>query len=55
MNDKLVVSESKLKQLLVMIETVARKNDKSEHIKLLYQLAPEIKTPHSKLATGYQS
>lgn len=53
MNDKLVVSESKLRQLLAMIEKVARKNDKNEHIKLLYQLAPEIKTPHSKLATGH--
>jgi hypothetical protein len=54
MTDKLVLSESKLEQLLALIEKVACKNDKNEHIKLLYQLAPEIKAPHSELATGLQ-
>lgn len=53
MNDKLVVSETKLKQLLNLIEKIAHKNDKNEHLKLLYQLAPEIKMPHSQIATGH--
>jgi|GEM_PF-6058005 len=54
MNDKLVVSETKLKQLLSLIEKIACKNDKDEHIKLLYQVAPEVKTPYTDLTPGLQ-
>ncbi|MGB7341843.1 MAG: hypothetical protein WBC91_23300 [Phototrophicaceae bacterium] len=52
MIDKLVVSETKLKQLLAQIENVTHKNDKNQHLTLLYRLVPEIKKPHSELAKG---
>lgn len=52
MIDKLVVSETKLKQLLDLIENVTQKNDKTQHLSLLYRLVPEIKKPHSDLAKG---
>ncbi|MEM9955889.1 MAG: hypothetical protein AAFV93_23910 [Chloroflexota bacterium] len=52
MQDKLVVSEQKLKQFLALIEKATCKTDIEEQLNLLYRLAPEIKTSHSKLATG---
>lgn len=54
MNDKLFVSEKTLRKLLRLIEQIACKNDKDEHVKLLYQLAPEIKTSHRQLTVGGQ-
>jgi hypothetical protein len=51
MNEKLFLSEQKLKQFLALLETQNLKDPK-QLLNLLYQVAPEIKTPHYNQAAG---
>jgi hypothetical protein len=51
MNEKLFLSEQKLKQFLALLETQNLKDPK-QLLNLLYQVAPEIKTPHYNPAAG---
>jgi CRISPR/Cas system Type II protein with McrA/HNH and RuvC-like nuclease domain len=51
MNEKLFLSEKTLKQFLALLDKQALK-DHRQQLNLLYQLAPEIKTPHQHQAAG---
>ena len=51
MNEKLFLSEQKLKQFLALLENQCMKDPK-QLLNLLYQVAPEIKTPHYIKAAG---
>jgi hypothetical protein len=51
MNEKLFLSEQKLKQFLALLDKQAL-NDPKQLLNLLYQVAPEIKTPYYNQAAG---
>jgi hypothetical protein len=49
MDEKQFLSEQKLKALLALLDKQAQKDPK-QLLNLLYQVAPEIKTPHLQAA-----
>ena len=51
MNEKLFLNEQTLRQFLALLEKQAMKDPK-QLLNLLYQVAPEIKTPHYNQAAG---
>lgn len=51
LDEKLFLSEQKLKQFLALLDKQCQKDPK-QFLNLLYQVAPEIKTPHYNKAAG---
>jgi hypothetical protein len=51
MDEKLFLSEQKLKALMALLDKQVQKDPK-QLLNLLYQVAPEIKTPHYNKAAG---
>jgi len=52
-SDTLFVDENRLEKLLHLLDVAACKNNQAAHLKLFYELAPEIKKPHHQLMTGF--
>lgn len=51
MNEKLFLSEKTLKAFLALLDKQVAKDPK-QYLNLLYQVAPEMKTPHHNQVVG---